>query len=621
MTQTPPPPHSKASSQQAATLPHWQLTSLFSSLEGEDFRAAKEELEEDLDALERFMDERGVRSQEGLELSAEVIGTFEHLLSEFNTIYALNSDIWAFVYGYLTTDSLDELSQAEYSGLQPVSSRLGVLAKRFTAWLGSLDIEALIGRSQAASEHAYLLRLEHQSAKHLMSDAEEALFSALTQTGGNAWGKLHGDISSQSTVRLALPGREEGDYTVTELKNLQAEADPELRRAAFLAEQKLLERDAVSFAAALNSIKGQVNEVSRRRGWASALDEALFQSHISRASLDAMQAACEASFPVFRRYLKAKAKFLGKSSLAWYDLRAPIAVGEARSYSWDEAKSFVVQNFRAYSDELADFAQRSFDEGWHDVPPRKGKRGGAFCMKAFGAQESRILLNYGATLDDLFTVAHELGHAYHNHCLFTAGRSSLQAGTPMTLAETASIFCETIVVNAVLKEAGETERLAILEQDLLGSSQLVVDIHSRFLFEREVFDRRRKRELSVGEFKGLMLDAQEATYGDGLDSNARHPNMWSQKLHYYSAGRSFYNFPYTFCYLFGLGVYAQYRAQPEGFRERYDRLLSMTGMADAAELARDFGIDLESPDFWQGSLAVAAGRVAEFEELVGAHAG
>jgi oligoendopeptidase F len=156
---------------------------------------------------------------------------------------------------------------------------------------------------------------------------------------------------------------------------------------------------------------------------------------------------------------------------------------------------------------------------------------------------------------------------------------------------------------------------------LLGSSQLVVDIHSRFLFEREVFDRRRKRELSVGEFKGLMLDAQEATYGDGLDSNARHPNMWSQKLHYYSAGRSFYNFPYTFGYLFGLGVYAQYRAQPEGFRERYDRLLSMTGMADAAELARDFGIDLESPDFWQGSLAVAAGRVAEFEELVETHAG
>ena len=600
--------------QTTQTLPHWQLTSLFPGLDSPEFREAIAQFRSDLEALERLMDEHEVRAREDSRVDSETIALFETLLERLNNLLERSSDLGVYLTGFVSTDAFNDEAQAAMSSLKPLGSKLGYLGKRFTAWTGSLEVGALLKASEAAKTHAYFVEESKVQAKHFMTDEAEALLSALGPTSGGAWGKLHGDLVSRHMVRATLPGRGEAEYVLTELKNLQSDEDPEVREAAYRAELELLERDEVSFAAAMNAIKGQVNEVTRRQGWDSALEEALYRSAISEGALDAVQKACKESFPEFRRYLKAKAKFLGKERLEWFDLNAPVSASEARHYTWDEAKSFIVTNFRRYSDRLADFAQHTFDKGWIDVPPRKGKRNGAFCMGAYGAKESRVMLNFGGTLDDLFTLAHELGHAYHNFCKYEYDRTPLQGNTPMTLAETASIFCETTVTNAVLESADETERLSVLEQDLLGATGLVVDIHSRFLFEKEVFARRLERELSVAEFKTIMLDAQAATYGEGLGT--RHPYMWAHKGHYYSTGRSFYNFPYTFGYLFGLGLYARYREEPEGFHERYDELLASTGMADARILASSFGIDIESPDFWRDSLSIPLRRVDEFEQLV-----
>lgn len=598
------------------SLPHWQLDSIFPGLESSHFDYAKSQVKKDVAALETFMDEQHIRSQESLTLSDDTVQLFETLTRQFNEIYTNFSDMQAYLYGFIATDAFNDEAQAEFSSLQPLGSRLSMLSKRFTAWLGSLAIEELLARSEVARAHRYMLEQSKIEASHLMGDEAEALISALDPTAGDAWSKLHGDLISRSSVRKVLPDKDETDYGLSELTNLQSDKDPALRRAAYEAELELLEQNAVSFAAAMNSIKGQVGELCKQRGWASALDEALFGSSISRQSLSAMQAACEASLPILRRYLKAKARFLGKDKLAWYDLNAPVSVGAAREYSWEEAKTFVVENFRGYSARLADFAEKAFELGWLDVPPRKGKTNGAFCMDIPGVKESRVMLNFGGTLDDIFTIAHELGHAYHNQCMYDFDRTLLQSKTPMTLAETASIFCETIVVNAILAQADAAERLAVLEQDLLGATGLIIDIHSRFIFESTIFARREERELSIEEMKAIMLDAQAATYGEGLDEDQRHPYMWAHKGHYYSAEQSFYNFPYTFGYLFGLGLYAQYQENPEGFAARYDELLASTGMDDAATLAQRFGIDIEDPAFWRGSLSIAEGRVAEFERLV-----
>ncbi|MBS3967827.1 MAG: M3 family oligoendopeptidase [Truepera sp.] len=594
------------------TLPHWQLESIFPGLDSPAFREAQERFKRDLTTLEALMDERQIYSQR--EPSGAEVELFETLLERFNALYTTATDIGAYLYGFISTDAFNDQAQALYSELQPLTSTLSALHKRFLAWLGAQPLETLLAESELARAHAYFLRRSQVMAQHLMSDDAEALASALEPVAGSAWSKLQQDLVSRHTARLSLPGREEAEVTLSELEILQQDESSAVREAAFGAEIALLERNAVSYAAAINSIKGEVNELTRRRGWPSALDEALFDSAISRAALGAMQQACSEQFPVFRRYLKAKARFLGKDTLPWYDLTAPVSVGAPRRYSWDEAQALVLTAFAGYSEKLAAFAQRTFAEGWCDVPPRKGKTNGAFCMDVPGVKESRVLLNFGGTLDDLFTLAHELGHAYHNHCLFEAERTPLQSDTPMTLAETASIFCETIMVNAALAKADETERLAILEQDLHGSTQLVIDIHSRFLFEQGVFDQRHQRELSQNELKQLMQEAQQATYGEALSKH--HPLMWARKSHYYSTGQGFYNYPYTFGYLFGLGLYAQYQAKPEGFAERYDHLLSCTGLDDAATLARRFGIDIEDVAFWRGSLSIAAARVADYEKLV-----
>jgi pepF/M3 family oligoendopeptidase len=326
-----------------------------------------------------------------------------------------------------------------------------------------------------------------------------------------------------------------------------------------------------------------------------------------------MLSAARASFPDFRRYLRAKAAVFGAERLPWYDLFAPVGdASAARAFLWPEAETFVSENFGAYSEKMRAFAERTFRERWIDAEPRPGKRDGAFCM-GIRADESRILQNYRPSFDGVSTLAHELGHAYHNTCL--AGRTYLQRGTPMTLAETASIFCETIIRQAALATASPAEQVVILEGALQGDCQVVVDITSRFLFESYVFEKRQERELSVDELCRAMRDAQRETYGDGLDENLLHPYMWAMKPHYY--GSSFYNFPYMFGLLFGLGLYAEYRRDPERFRARYDDLLSSTGMEDASALASGFGIDIRDEAFWASSLGVIRADIDQLITLLG----
>jgi pepF/M3 family oligoendopeptidase len=564
------------------------------------------------------------------ETTAETVDTFNTGFQQWLELSMLTSTMMGYLSLTLSTNAFDEAAQAEKSRLGTQLSQLSGYQKTFVRWLGERDLEQLSQHSPLARDHRYVLERLAVGAAHMMADAAEALESALAPTAASAWVNLYRDIISKQTVVASIDGKPR-EYALSELKNFASDPDKDVRQRAYDAEMVLFANHDITIAACLNSIKGHVNTLTTRRGWGdggdggsdgdSALAEALFSSSISKKSLAAMQQACQAAFPMFRRYLKAKAKLLGKETLDWYDLNAPVSQ-HLPQYTWTDAQDFIITHFASYSDDLAAFAQKAFTQRWIDVPPRKGKVSGAFCARVMREQASRILLNFGGNLDDLFTLAHELGHGYHNDCMYRFGRTVAQASSPMTLAETASIFCETIVVNALLA-ADEQEdpqaKLAILEQDLLGATQLVVDIHSRFLFEQTVFRKRHNRELSVNELKDAMLEAQAQTYGDAVTPATYHPYMWAQKGHYYATGRSFYNFPYTFGYLFGLGLYQRYQQNPDTFKQHYDELLSRTGMADATTLAAEFGIDIEAPAFWEASLAVATERIVQFEALVGAN--
>ena len=285
-------------------------------------------------------------------------------------------------------------------------------------------------------------------------------------------------------------------------------------------------------------------------------------------------------------------------------------------YTFPQARSFIVDNFTNFSPDLAAFADQAFENRWIDAEQRPGKRGGAFCMSVPVVNESRVLCNFDGTLDQVSTIAHELGHAFHNDCMFKAGKTALQRNTPMTLAETASIMCETIAFEAVLAQAkNPQEELAILETSLVGDAQVIVDIYSRYLFEKEVFEKREKAELSPAELCDIMSRAQQDTYGDGLDERYLHPYMWTWKPHYYYAGLSFYNFPYAFGLLFGIGLYAIYQQRGAAFVPDYKNLLASTGEGTAADLAMRFGIDIRSRAFWEGSLQVIGKRIDRYVRL------
>ena len=318
---------------------------------------------------------------------------------------------------------------------------------------------------------------------------------------------------------------------------------------------------------------------------------------------------------MFRKYFQAKAKKLGKEKLAWWDLYAPMGRTD-KVYSFDEAREFILENFGKFSPDLRSMTEIAFKNNWIDAEQRDGKRGGAFCMSVPGVKESRILSNFDGSFDQVSTLAHELGHAFHNYCAFKAGKTELQRDNPMTLAETASIMCETIATEAVLSQTSDPqEQLAVLEAQLNNASQVIVDIYSRFLFEKEVLERRAQAELSSDEINEIMERAQKETYGDGLDERYLQKFMWTWKPHYYSAGFPFYNFPYAFGLLFGTGLYAIYQQRGEDFVKDYKDLLASTGEETAAKLAKRFGIDITKRKFWDDSLAIISKRADRYAEL------
>ena len=595
----------------ASALPHWDMTVVYPSLDSTEFDAGFRSIVEDITALARLFDDYAIDRREPASLDDAAIHAFETVLDRYNAVLAAVQTLAAYINAFVTTNSRDDLAQARRSELQERTVLLAKLGTRFTAWIGSLDVDALIARAPLARDHEYALRRAQESARHLMSSAEEALAAELNPSGGGAWGRLHGNVTSQLVIPVEQDGRTQ-ELPMSAVRNLASDPDRDVRRRAYEAELAGWQRVAVPLAAALNSIKGQVNTLARHRGWDSPLDAALFDASIDRQTLDAMLTAAYESFPDFRRYLRAKARALGLSVLAWYDLFAPVG-GSGRPWDFETASGFIVEQFGAYSQRLSDFAARAFRERWIDAEPRPGKQDGAYCTP-LRRDESRVFANFKPSYDGMSTIAHELGHGYHNMNL--AQRTMVQRQTPMTLAETASIFCETIVRHAALEDADREAQIEILEASLQGSCQVVVDITSRFLLEKAVFETRRQRELAVDELNALMLDAQRQTYGDGLDPTLLHPYMWAMKPHYYSAGRSFYNFPYMFGLLFGLGLYARYQQDPDAFRAGYDDLLSSTGLADAATLAARFGIDVRTPDFWRASLAIVRADVDRFESLV-----
>ena len=440
------------------TLPHWDMTPIYPGMDSPEFSNGFSNVVRDIENLTKLFDDYHImKLSTEPALDQDMIQAFETVIAQYNTVLEATETLAVYIMCFVTTNSYDTLAQAKLSELQQSMLILSQLGTRLTAWIGSLNVEVLIERSPTAREHAFMLRKAKISAEHLMAPDEENLASELNLSAGTAWEKLHSDVTSQLMVSLELSGQKQ-ELPMSMVRNLASDPDREVRRSAYEAELEGWKQVALPLAAAMNSIKGEVNVLARRRGWSSPLDASLLDNNIDRITFDAMLAAAYELFPDFRRYLNAKARVLGLPRLAWYDIFAPVSSTE-KVWEYPDASNFIIEQFGSFSPRLSSFAARAFRENWIDAEPREGKVDGAYCTPLRG-DESRVFANYKASYDGVSTLAHELGHGYHN--LNLAQRTMLQRSTPMTLAETASIFCETIIRNAAMQNAGRQEQIAIL---------------------------------------------------------------------------------------------------------------------------------------------------------------
>lgn len=597
-------------------LPRWDLSDLYPGFDSDEYRSDFARLGQLLDELQAHFDAHSIRRMppgslgDERALEALLVNTLERI----SEIALVEDTLVAFTHAVYTTDSYDAAAARETSRLELLSTRRQQLDVRLKGFLGSIPAATLTALTALPSlaGDAYFLRDAARQSRYLMDEPLEELAAELVLDAGTAFGRLQGTVTSQLKVPFEHDGKTEL-LPIAMVRNLSFDPDREVRRRAYEVEQQGWHSIRCTVAACLNGVKGTALTLAKRRGRESVLQAALESNKVDQATLDALMGSIERAFPVFRRYLLAKAAKLGTPHLAWWDLFAPL--GEAkRRFSWNEAREFIVSNFRTFSDDMGDFAKLAFERRWIDAGPRDGKRGGAYCMPVMAKDQSRILANFDGSFDQVSTLAHELGHGYHNHCQNKL--PVLRRGSPSTLAETASIFCETLVAEAALQDATPDQQLMILEAQLSGATQVCLDISSRFRFESAVFARRAAGELSPDELCELMLQAQRETYAEAIDESTYHRYMWLWKPHYYAHTENFYNFPYAFGHLFGLGLYAIYCREGAPFVSRYRDLLRGSGRDEAAPLAAQFGLDIRSPGFWEESLAVIADQVTRFEGLV-----
>ena len=571
----------------------WTLEDLYPSFESQEFK-------QDVEAYKAL---KGKFESLTLEDSIEGITQVVKLLEE-STV--LTGRLYNYIHLTLATDTTHETATQVEVQLAGVSADLQATYAKVSKFLGTIQTD--ITTDPFLAEYRYYFEEAKKDATHLLSDELEEVLAKMSISGGKAWSQLFDFMWSSAQ------GEYKGEVvTLSEIRGKAYDSDAEVRKSAYEAELKMYDAIKEPIAFSLNHIKKEVLTTSQLRGFESPLAHTLEASRMSRETLDALLEAIREYLPNFRKYLRHKAALLGhENGLPFYDLFAPVG-NSSRTFTVEESKDYLIENFKTFSADLAEMTEEFFDKHYIDFYPRKGKVGGAFCANLPMIKQSRVLTNFTGSLSDVVTLAHELGHAYHG--LHIENHRPLNQDYSMPVAETASTFNENIIMNTAIKEASDEEKIALIESQLQDTTQIIVDIYSRYLFESAVFENREQSFMFSKDLEEMMLSAQKEAYGDGLDQSYLHPYMWACKPHYYSTGLSFYNFPYAFGGLFSKGLYAIYQEQPEGFVEKYQELLRATTVSSVEDTAKVLGVDVSTPEFWKKALAEVAESIEAFITL------
>ena len=629
-------------------IPDWDLGSIYPDINSEKYKSDLAKLTEGIKTLKALNDQAENPDQKN---HLNIQNWIADFFKADDILGPLANTLAAYSYSIYSVDTtskslLDNLNQVE-----SLTDQYEIQLNRFSHTVSKNRgiLSEFYANFPQYRKYEFSINEMLEDDIHTLSPELEGIIAKLQQTGGRAWDRLHEQLISN------LKDPETGKL-FNELRNDAYSPDARLRKESWQKEIALLKQNEIAFAASLNNLKGETLSLLEERSWNCAIDRALSSSRMKKETLDALIAAIEESLPQWRKYLKAKAEYLknhnatastncGKEKgLAFYDLFAPLdgntssdgntntagqtetgcntatpsatnnrAASEesllSKNWTFEEARDYIIKEFTSFSPVMGDFAKNAFDKNWIDARVHPGKVGGAYCQDFYVQKESRVLSNFTGAFSDIITVTHELGHAFHFFCI--KDKDYRNANYPMTLAETASTFAETIVKQDILKTASKEDRIKILELDLQDTCQVLVDILCRFYFERSVFEERQNGELTSEDFCRLMADAQERSYGDGLSAE-RHEYMWAVKSHYYSVDLDFYNFPYAFGQLFAAGLYSRYKKEGKAFVDIYCNLLSDTGSMSCEDLCFKAGFDITKKDFWKSGIDFYINEIEQF---------
>jgi pepF/M3 family oligoendopeptidase len=578
----------------------WSLEVLYKSYQDEAFTSDFKSLSELIKTIKEYVSKMSDKSP------AETIPAIIAYLEEYTVLIGKLGSYISLRQSTNTTDSETTALLGKIEELDSTLSKELAMVKKYIAKIDNLD--DLLQSIDKLKGYEYYFHQIIDESKYALSDDVEEVIAKMNLSAGSAWSMLQQYLTS--TLEVDYNGEK---TTLSAIRNLAYNSDQNIRKSAYEAELASYSKIKDSVAFALNNIKSQVNTIVELRGYESPLAMTLRQSRMKQETLDALLTAIKEYLPKFHAYLRRKGELLGhKNGLPWYDLFAP--VGEStRTFTTEEAKSYLVKHFRGFADDLADMVEEAFDEEWIDFFPHAGKVGGAFCANLPYVKQSRILTNFDGSLSDVVTLAHELGHAYHG--LNIQEHLPLNTDYTMPVAETASTFNETVIMNAAIQEADDKEKTALIEGQLQDTTQIICDIYSRFLFEKNVFEKRKDSFMFPADLEEMMLSFQKEAYGDGLDHSLLHPYMWVCKGHYYIDYLSFYNFPYAFGGLFAKGLFAQYQAEGASFLPKYRALLNATTVSSVEDVAAMANLDITTPDFWRQSLQSVSESIDMFLEL------
>ena len=579
--------------------------------------SSSSELREHLDKVKEKLGKFEINVKEiVVPASAQESNQIRQIIEELKDVAVHLAEAGAVIGCYLAQDTTDKkatLLQGEVGSLYARLSSLMITIQQALSKTESTVWEELLNTDEL-TPFKFILNEWREQASKMLSEKEEDLITTLEVDGYDAWGELYNMLVGDIHIKMTIDG-EERILSVGQADNLSSSDNAEIRKNSFEALESVWTEKEEVFAKTLNHLAGFRLATYKKRGWESVLEEPLAINRMKQDTLDAMWGAISKNKAPFVEYLNRKSEMLGEKAMHWYNLDAPISTSTEKM-EFQQGAEFILKHFKEFGPKLEAFSRNAFENGWIEAEDRPNKRPGGFCTGMPVSEESRIFMTYSGSMSNVSTLAHELGHAFHSYALRPVHWMNRRYA--MGVAETASTFAEMIVADASVREAkSKEEKIALLEDKIQRSVAFFMNIHARFLFETRFYEERKDGIVSANRLNELMEEAQREAYGDALDTV--HPHFWASKLHFYITGVPFYNFPYTFGYLFSLSIYSKAKEEGSGFEEKYIALLQDTALMSVEDLAmKHLQEDITKEAFWKKGIDLCIQDVQEFLQLTNA---